>query len=139
MPAVRTRMSASSSTIRMSCAMAEGPRCGEAEGAVVVLLWIVLRRRSDHTVFASGGVPGGPESQSDACAAFRTILQEQAAAMVLHDLLDDGQAEAGALLAGGHIGLGEAVAVFRRQSAAVVLDDDGDGGIVGGFLRADAH
>ena len=54
--------------------------------------------------------------------AWRGVGQDQLAAVVFHDPLDDGQAQAGALLAGGHIGLGQAVAVLGRQADAVVLD-----------------
>jgi hypothetical protein len=53
------------------------------------------------------------------------VGQLQLAAVVLADAFDDGQAEAGALLAGGHIGFGQAVAVLGGQALAVVLDDEG--------------
>ncbi len=45
------------------------------------------------------------------------------------DPLDDGEAKAGALLARGDIGLGQSVAVLRRQADAVVLDLEGRAGL----------
>ena len=46
--------------------------------------------------------------------------------MLLENAADDGEAEAGALLARRHIGLEQARAVFLRQADAVVdhVDDD---------------
>jgi hypothetical protein len=44
--------------------------------------------------------------------------------MVVDDLLDDGETEAGALLAHGHIGLKQPVPVFTGQPTAVVDDVD---------------
>ena len=47
-------------------------------------------------------------------------------AEALDGVLDDGEPEPGALGAGRHIGLGQPLALVRRQAAAIVLDDDGD-------------
>ena len=46
------------------------------------------------------------------------------AAVFLDDAADDGEPEAGALLARGHVGLEQPVAVFLRQADAVVDDVD---------------
>src|SRR5689334_10346512 len=107
MPEISIRMSASSSTIRMSCAMDDRPRLG----------FDALRRRLLD--------PAG-EHETDARAAARRILEPELAAVILHDLLDDRQAEAGALGAGRDVGLGQAIAPLDRQPLAVVVDlDDG--------------
>ncbi len=50
----------------------------------------------------------------------RRVVQHDAPVMFFHDALDDRQAEAGALLARGHIGLGQTVPVFLRQADAIV-------------------
>ena len=54
------------------------------------------------------------------------VAQLEAAAMFFENAADDGEAEAGALLARRHIGLEQARAVFLRQADAVVdhVDDD---------------
>jgi hypothetical protein len=44
--------------------------------------------------------------------------------MIVNDLLDDGEAEAGALVAHGHVRLKQPVPVFTGQTAAVVDDVD---------------
>ena len=56
----------------------------------------------------------------------RRIAELDAAAVLLEDLADDREAEAGALLAGGDIGLEQPAAVFLRQADAVVDDVDDD-------------
>ena len=73
----------------------------------------------------------GDEAQAHPGAAFagrflRRVEQLDAAAMLLENAADDGETEAGALLARRHIGLEQAVAVFLRQADAVVdhVDDD---------------
>src|SRR3989304_2182192 len=105
MPAINSRMSASSSTMRMSRAMREGripvPVVGFADGAQL-------------------------KYQPGRRAAAGPVVQDQVAAMVLHDFLDDGKPQAGPLRARRDIGLGQAVAVARRQAATVVLDADDD-------------
>ena len=56
----------------------------------------------------------------------RRIAQFDAPAMLFQNAADDGEAEAGALLARRHIGLEQPRAVFLRQADAVVdhVDDD---------------
>ena len=53
-------------------------------------------------------------------------MQFDAAAVLLDDAADDGEAEARSLLARGDIGLEQPAAVFFRQTDAVVdhVDDD---------------
>ena len=80
------------------------------------------------------GVAGsafGGEAQPHPGAALaglllRRIAQLDPAAVLFEDAADDGEAEAGALLAGRHVGLEQPVAVFLRQADAVVdhVDDD---------------
>src|SRR5689334_19602299 len=48
------------------------------------------------------------------------ITERDLAAMVLHDLAHDRQSQARALGAGGDIGLGQPMAMFRRQADAIV-------------------
>src|SRR5476651_2216228 len=67
-----------------------------------------------------------PEYQTDARTATLAVLEQQRAAMVFHDLLDDREPQPGALAACRHIRLGQAVAAFPRQALAIVLDDDTD-------------
>src|SRR5579862_6406779 len=52
-------------------------------------------------------------------AAF-PVAQRDLPATVLHDLAHDRQPQPRALGAGGDIGLGQAVAMFRRQTDAIV-------------------
>ena len=56
----------------------------------------------------------------------RGVAQLDAPAVLLENAADDGEAEPGALLARGHVGLEQARAVFLRQADAVVdhVDDD---------------
>ena len=54
------------------------------------------------------------------------VEQLDAAAMLLHDLADDREAEAGAPLARRHVGLEQPLAVLAREALAVVGDVDHD-------------
>src|SRR5947209_20408024 len=101
-------MSASSSTIRMSCAMGNRTQLGGGIGL-------------DG---ASGGAAFTGENKPHSRAPRLAILQHQLSQMIFHDLLDDGEAQAGALGAGCYVGLGQALAILPRQALAVVLDDD---------------
>src|SRR5580658_1770965 len=106
MPHMSIRISASSSMTRMSCAMS--------------------RRLLHHWTTRLHGRPGrhprlaAIEHQQDARAAAVAVLEQQLAAMVFHDLLDDGKPKAGALGARRHIGLDQPLASFVRQASAVV-------------------
>src|SRR5665213_3483046 len=107
MPHISMRMSASSSMTRISCAIA----CR-------------FHRSSGHL-----DVGGGPrlrlaEGEADARAAALAILHDEPAAVVFHDLLDDGKAEAGALGAGCDVGFGQPLPALLRQTAAVILDGE---------------
>src|SRR5262245_56992922 len=91
-------MSASSSTISTSCAMSGDPHS--------LLLDLAERSaRKDKCHFRSATV---------------VVAEDEAPAMVLRDLLDDRQPEAGALGPRRHIGLGQALAPLDRQPLAVV-------------------
>src|SRR5690348_1198930 len=105
MPHMSMRMSASSSTTRMSCAMSRGLFYG----------FFYLARRRNARI-------GAIEDERHACTAAFAILDDQLPAMVFHDLLDNGKAKTCALGTGRDIRLGEAVATLRWQSAAIILD-----------------
>src|SRR5262249_59686266 len=92
------RISASSSTIRMSC-MQRQLRCAGI-------------RLVEHQSYR--GTTPWP------------VVQYQIAVMVFHDLLDDGEPEACPLGAGGDIRLAQPLALLRRQPAAIVVDRDDD-------------
>ena len=75
------------------------------------------------------GASGSRHQDFGAAAAIgarQPVEQFDAAAMVLEDLDDDRQTEAGAFGARRHIGLNEAMPVFARKSFAVVADRDLD-------------
>src|SRR5258706_6959964 len=101
------RMSASSSTIRMSCAMdlAE-PRSNGGAG--------ILARRHRYL--------GKYEFHRRPAAG--AVVECQLAAMVFHDLLDDGKAEPRTLRAGGHIGLGQTATLGLGQAPPVIVHAD---------------
>src|ERR1700730_10900180 len=121
MPAISVQMSRSSSTMRMSWAMTlqtvrdglSGSLCG-------------CRMRSSRRDF----LRVTPEYQTDARTATLAVIKPAITAVIFHDLLDDREAEAGALAAGRHVRLGEPLAPLLRQAFAVVLDDNAHGGIV---------
>src|SRR5580700_12191114 len=98
------RMSASSSTIRMSCAMRDFAQIGR-------LFWI--------------GAPGGAglrhEDQAHPSADRLGIFQKQLALVIFHDLLDDGEPQAGTLGSRRDVGLGQSLAAALRQAFAIVL------------------
>src|SRR5665213_3218270 len=84
MPLISARMSASSSTTRMSCAMRGFHSAGFGIGI--------------RTGIGFGGVGArfeALEAQGDARAAAAAILERQLPTMVLHDLLHDRQAQPG--------------------------------------------
>src|SRR5215469_3200051 len=105
-PQISARMSASSSTTRMSCAMGALP--------------------FDAFSFVSFGFIGfgdtriaAHEQQRHARAATGTIIEAQLAAVVFHDLLDDRQTETRAAGARGDVRLGQPIALLVRQADAV--------------------
>src|SRR5690349_4154139 len=103
MPAIRSRISSSSSTIRTSDAICNPclfiPR--------PFFLYFFLSRR---------------EAQNDFRAPYVLVrvLQRDVAAMVFHDLANDRQTQTRALGARRDIRLGQPVALFVRQANAVV-------------------
>src|SRR6185503_9746938 len=113
MPATRSRISASSSTIRISA----------------------LMRSLVHALFEFGlanrRLAGGREADAHQRAALARdllggVAQLDLSAMLLDDAADDRQAEPGALFARGDVGLQQPAAFFLRQADAVVdhVDDD---------------
>src|ERR1700746_1350160 len=112
------RMSASSSTIRTSCAMADRAQFHGLIGCIETLRSANLR---------------GGKMETDAGALRLPILQDQHSMMIFHDLLDDGQSQAGALCPRGNIRLGQLLAPMPRQPLPVVFDNH-DGGLAI-FLR----
>src|SRR5271154_6237662 len=112
-PAINIRMSASSSTIRMSCAMADR----------IQFHWHGGRRGAADDLRLAG------EDQPHPSAAGFAIRQHQLPMMIFHDLLHDGEAQPGAFRTGRDVGLGQALAVVPRQAFAIVLDGDCNGSI----------
>src|SRR6185312_5386240 len=109
MPHISMRISASSSTTRMSCAMCGGPCCDGGRSGVGL---------------CDGARLDAMEDEHDARAAAFAVLERKLAAVILHDLLDDGEAEPGTLGARRHVRLGEPLAPLARQAAAAILDDE---------------
>src|SRR5579863_7603196 len=99
-------MSASSSTIKMSCAIDLAQP----------------RSRGDARTHARHGLRR--EDQLHRGAAAGAVVQYQIAGMVLHDFLDDREAETRPLRARGDIGLGQAMALALGQAASIALDHD---------------
>src|SRR5262245_25431149 len=116
MPATSSRISASSSTIRISDDMAHlSVACGFADfgGSLFV-----------GGTFGAEAQPG----PSPSAVPVGSIIELDASAVLLEDAADDREPEAGTLLARRHIGLEQAVAVLLRQTGAVVDDVDNDVG-----------
>src|SRR5688500_16240830 len=69
---------------------------------------------------------GRRPQERHACAAPLFAVDGHLAAVVAHDLADDGQPEPGALTAllGGEEGIEDTRQILRRDAAAVVLDLD---------------
>src|SRR5690242_9178920 len=117
MPAISVQISRSSSTIKISWPMAlqtvrgfHGLLCG-------------CRMRRSRRDFPR--VPS--EYQTDARPATLAVVQEKLAAVVFHDLLDDGETEPCPFAASRHIGLGQAIASCLGEALAIVLDHDANG------------
>src|SRR5271165_5838485 len=102
------RMSASSSTIRMSCAMADRAQ-----------LHRLLR---SIRVFGRPALGNGEDEPHPRAVRF-PILQHQLALMIFQDLLDDGETQTGSLCSGRDVRLGQPLAALLRQAFAIVLDD----------------
>src|SRR5689334_20478850 len=98
MPAINRRISASSSTIRMSCAIdLADPRSGHGPD-------VGCCRSADSEDELHRGTAAG------------TVAKNQIAPVVFHDFLDDGETKPGALGAGRNIGLRQSVALRAGQT-----------------------
>src|SRR3954466_2290818 len=116
MPAIRSRMSSSSSTMRISDAISDP----------FLLIFTSLDVGLDiGGLFRPCSLLAEGEGEPD-FGPFPTfgIGKGDVPAMVFHDLAHDGEPQAGALGAGGDIRLGQAMAVFRRQPHAIIGDAD---------------
>src|SRR5882672_2476535 len=121
MPAISVQMSRSSSTMRISWPMAlQTVRDGLSGSLCGCRMW---SSRRDFLRVTS-------EYQTDARAATLAVVEHEITAVIFHDLFDDREAKTGALAAGCHVRLGEALAPLFRQALAVVFDNDAHGGIV---------
>src|SRR5690349_25176973 len=108
MLAISILISASSSTIRMSCAMADRTQ----------LRW---RLAYDRTVY---GLRLAGKHEFHPSPASRAIRQDELSRVIFHDLFHDGEAQPGSLCSGRDIRLGQALAPVRRQALAVVFHRD---------------
>src|SRR5580704_3081861 len=109
------RMSASSSTIRMSCAMIDGTQLHRRPGSLPTLF---------HGFGAHGAAQVRRKHQPDPGAGRLAVLEHQFAEMIFHDLFYDGEAQSRALRPGCHVWLRQPLAAVQRQALAVVVDDD---------------
>src|SRR5262249_10745825 len=113
MPATKSRISASSSTIKISAAM-------------VLLAYALLLFWLSGVGFAGGGNPHphpGPPLARDFLGG---IAQFDRAPVLLNNAPHDGKSEARALLAGRDIGLEQSAAILVWQTGAVGDDIDHD-------------
>src|SRR3546814_2808758 len=97
MPVISIRMSASSSTMRISLAMPGSSFHRRHHDAFLGLSAATFRH-----IFAQG------ENETDDGAAALAVAQKQVAAVILHDLLHNCQPKSSAALARRHVGLGQA-------------------------------
>src|SRR5579862_8564151 len=105
MPATRSRMSVSSSTMRMSAGMALFAHCG--------------------LLFTGGDMAGGGKTDADPGATLvghsvGGVAQLNRSPVLFNDAADDGETQACALLARGHVRLKQPVAVLLGQADAVI-------------------
>src|ERR1043166_670365 len=112
MPAIRSRMSSSSSTIRISGA-ASNPFLLIPYTILVDFTHALLTRGKHEAHFRATLVPGN-------------VGQRNLAAVILDNLAHDGEAEAGALGPRRHIGLGEPMTLIVRQADSVIADAEYD-------------
>src|SRR5258708_38652492 len=108
-PAISIRMSASSSTIRMSCAMGSGTQLG--------------RRNDGCGSLYNTGI--ADEHQRYPRPIRLPIGERQLTAVIFHDLSNDSETQAGALGSGRHVGFGQALTSLLRQALTAVFDGDG--------------
>src|SRR6056297_1941692 len=123
MSEITSRMSRSSSTIRMSLIPPSLGRRGPC-----TCFFAAMQRQAHHR----------PRPDMRARGERVGILQHQRAAMFLDDLLDDRQAQPGALLARCHVGLEQPRAVLRKADA-VIGNGDHRLAVLGAALDADCR
>src|SRR6185437_3733433 len=104
MPAIRSRMSSSSSTMRISGAINEPFLL--IRHSQIFKNFLFERKRQTHL----------------RTLLFRCVIDGDFAAMIFDNLAHDGEAKAGAFRARGDVGFGEAMAVFGWKPDAVVDD-----------------
>src|SRR5579871_6594230 len=121
MPLIPILMSASSSTIRMSCAMNHRFRLLQPR-ALRRSLAERCRRRED---------------QADPGPAARAVVEQQFACVVFHDLLHDGKTKPGTLVPCRDVRLRQALPPMLRQALAVILDAEPDPAGAAGEADAD--
>src|SRR5262249_29311076 len=129
-PATSSRMSLSSSTMRIS-------------GPMVVLPLACDFTDFRHGFVGLGGHMRGGEAQPCPCApsaehALRQVVEFDASAVLFQDAADDREPEPGALLARRHIGLEQPVAVVLGEPDPVVEHVDDDVAAVARHLHLDA-
>src|SRR5829696_8590217 len=117
MPATRSRMSASSSTISMSL-------------AIVLPLLHALRLGRLAPVRTIGREPQAHHRAPAAGRDRRGIEELDAAAMLFHDPPHDREPEPGSLLARGDVGLQQPLPILLRQTDTVVRHLDSNVGAV---------
>src|SRR5687767_10523031 len=126
MPPTSSRMSASSSTTRMSAAISGLAHCVlRLNIGWFGLPWTTRCKSEPH--------PGPPPAGRDR----RRVVELDPAAMLLEDALHDGEPEAGAFLPGRHIRFEQSIAIFLRQADAVI--DYVDHNVVPLIARGDVH
>src|SRR5262245_22324113 len=113
MPATKSRISASSSTIKISAAM-------------VLLAYALLLFWLSGVGFAGGGNPHTHPGPPLARDFFGGIAQFDRAPVLLNNASHDGKSEARALLAGRDIGLEQPTAILFLQTYGLVDDIDYD-------------
>src|ERR1700677_5197970 len=109
MPAIKSRISSSSSTTRIS----------DVIGDPVLLILIAFLTHSF--------LHEGEAQYALGALATLSIPQRNLAPMVLHDLAHDRQTQPRALGAGGDVGFGQAMAVLGRKADAIVADLEREG------------
>src|SRR5579883_1976542 len=118
MPAIRSQISSSSSTMRISDAISDP----------FLLIFISLHVGGLVAPFAGLLAEGEGERHLGPLAVLG-IGKDDVPAMVFHDLAHDGEPKPRALGAGGDIGLGQAMAMLGRQAYAVVADANAEAGV----------
>src|SRR5690606_24672722 len=113
-PETRSRISASSSIIRISSAMTHSCYI-----LTLVLCSLVARLGEQRQC-------GEIELQQGDRPSLRAVAQFERALMIFGNLLHDRQPQPGALGPGGHIRLGKPVLQFRRKAHAVVRDGNAE-------------